>query len=114
MFLEERMNGSPLDDVVDQYKKEVPDNLAKDLRTAAAAGNMDLGKLLPVLRDFLTQQLTEYHPGWGLEMSLKELLEYGGSDIDEEEWWDDHFPDDLEVQHTFYTYELLEKHSRGE
>ena len=56
LTLEEMMFGSPLDNVALKYKEELSDNLASQL--AKHRSKIDAAVLVPVLHDFLIDQLT--------------------------------------------------------
>jgi len=102
MELEEKMFGSPLEKVEEQYRQPLPDVLKKEIRDVHKL--LDRSCLIPLLRQFLIEQLSEAK--WDPVSSLKEYLSYMGSsvDLDEEEWYVAHFPAPIQLQHTYDLY----------
>jgi hypothetical protein len=98
------MHGSPLDNVHHKYREALPCELDEQLNKAAA--ELVLPILLPILRDFLLDQLVEGK--WDENASLKEWLGYCDPEIPEADWYDDHFPDLLQLKHSLSTFQLLQ------
>jgi len=103
LCLEEHMHGSPLDNICQKYREEVPPELAEILRLAAVG--MDLPILLPALHDFMLDQLcTE---AWDASASLKEYLSYSSDTVTENNWYETVFPEEMQLAHSFGAYKLL-------
>ena len=107
MFVEEQMKGNPLDLVAPQYRTKL-DAEHKELLLSKSK-IFDLTILLPMLRDLMTQQLCESK--WAPTESLKDYLTFLSSsiDIEEAEWFREHFPETLTLANTFETHQLLSK-----
>jgi hypothetical protein len=104
MSLEEKMFGNPLDGVAQSYRENLSDQLLNDLRKSAK--HLNLTELIPVMRDFMIQQLCETK--WPTDANLKEYLTYVATDvlIEEQDWYE-HFPEALQLQHTYQTFTFL-------
>ena len=105
MELEEKMNGSPLDNVEKAYREFMDEKTKRDVRNSIK--HLDLTILLPVLRQFLVEQLTETK--WEIDASLKEYLTFvsSGMDLDELIWYENYFPESLQLQHAYQLYYYL-------
>jgi hypothetical protein len=105
LSLEEQMKGSSLDGVLMCYRTPLSDDLSAHLRSISHA--LDLPVLIPIIRDFLTNQLTVdvCKPA----DNLKTFLTYtsSGEDLVDFEWYNEFFPSSLSVQHTYHLYYFL-------
>ena len=100
--LEEQTKQSPIDNVVMKYR--VPLNNKSEWEKIAQ--KLDLNILLPILREFLTTQLTT--DNWSAEASLKEYLTYveSGEALEDHYWFTTHFPD-ISLQFAYHLYLFL-------
>jgi len=103
MCLEEVMHGSPLDAVHSSYRQPLLADLEQAL--VQARGGLLLDSLLPTFHDFLVDQLAS--GGFPASESLKQYLTYADFDLEEEAWFQDHFPASLCLAHAFEAYHLL-------
>eukprot|EP01052_Picozoa_sp_SAG31_P039005 SAG31_NODE_5320_length_2613_cov_1.238663_2_plen_167_part_00 len=104
MAIEERTHGSKLDTVLLMYREDLASDLRAELRMAAPA--LRLTELLPILRDFMVDQLTT--DNCPADASLKEYLEYASTTpLEEEAWYIDYFPDRLQIQHAWAVFKHL-------
>ena len=111
MAVEERTHGSKLDTVLLKYREPLEPGLADSLRAAAAAG-LVVAELLPVVRDFMVEQLTA--DSCPAEASLKQYLEYAAlTPLDEQEWYVEHFPEGLQIRHTWAVFAHLSAERNG-
>jgi hypothetical protein len=102
--LEEKMQGDPLERVDLRYRDPLPPALEQLLRSAAP--RMDLSIIVGEIRGLLLEQLTK--GSWPGESSLKQYLVFSSAvDLEETEWYVDHFPDDLHLAHALSAYKLL-------
>lgn len=102
------MSGSPLDDVAHCYREALPNDIKEEFRHRAQLCKEFFGAaLLPVLRDFMTDQLTTDR--WSVDASLKEYLGYTGAfKEDEQEVFDEHFPDIVTLRHAHSLFQYLQ------
>lgn len=104
MSLEEKIFGSPLDNIHSKYRAKLP--LAMDAKLRRSLSKFDLKILLPVMRDFMIEQLTSGN--WDEKAKLKEYLTYGTEiDLGELEWYNTHFPEDLTLEHSLSAFQLF-------
>ena len=68
-------------------------------------------ELLGALHDLLVSQLTE--GSWPAEASLYQYLTYSAIDLEEAEWFVQHFPRELQLRHALKLYELLQRRAAG-
>jgi len=102
MALEERMHGSPFDAAVgEEFRLPLPAEAVNVLTAGMAFYDTDL--LLPVLRDFMLENLRHCSP----DLELKEYLEYQHDDLIDLEWFQNYFPDSILLRHCFATFEWL-------
>mmetsp|Transcript_31144 Transcript_31144/g.48161 ORF Transcript_31144/g.48161 Transcript_31144/m.48161 type:complete len:927 (+) Transcript_31144:47-2827(+) len=107
MELEEKMYGSPLDKVEERYREFMDDAIKEEVRLNGK--HLDLTCLIPILRQFLVQQLCEVK--WEVDSSLKEYLTFVSAsvDLEELEWFEEYFPASLQLKHTYqFYYHILE------
>merc|ERR1712000_179205 len=106
---EEKMYGSPLDNVHDAYRDNIDDSLDKQIKENLKY--LDLTTLIPIIRTFLIQQLTEMK--WEVDGPVKEYLTYVSASVDLEEldWYQKYFPEDLQLKHTYQLYYKLIEYS---
>ena len=60
------------------------------------------------MREFLLSELTDKK--WNAGANLKEYLGYAGQKLNvdlEVVWYEDHFPNSLQLRHCFQVYQLL-------
>jgi len=91
-----------------EYMGELSED--SQLQLVTASENLELGLLLPTLRSFITSRLTTQ--SMASDISLKECLGYcevGDFYLEECEWFDDFFPEDVLMKETVKTYHLLEQ-----
>merc|ERR1719223_17190 len=82
MRLQEQMNGSPLDDVKDEYRVGMDDSHHEALQEIIQKDQEKImGIVLPNLHNFLTNRLVDEN--WDAELPLKELLSYVIADNDD-------------------------------
>ena len=107
LALEEQMHGSALDKTCEQYKVKL--TVQESNYTLDAAKKLKVEVLVPILRDFITTQL--HTTQWSPEASLKEYLTFveSGEDLQTCKWYEDHFPSDLRLKHSYYLYEIFSK-----
>jgi hypothetical protein len=101
----EGMSGGLEQRVENKYREALPAELLCDLE--AGAQWVDLAFLLPVLRDFLSDHLS--NSSLGAAVPLKLCLESQEAMLDELDWFK-HVPDGLELRHawsTFVTYNQM-------
>ena len=98
LFLEEKVYGNPLDDVLSQYSETLTADEEFALRSAST--QLSLSDLLPIFRGFLIEQLnTAQHDA---SSNLKQYLEFASEQknstvyLEECEWWQ-HFPATLQL-----------------
>ena len=111
--LQETMDGSPLQEIVEVYKEALSPPQIGELeilvKRLGEKERVHLGSIITVLRDFMMDQLTEAK--WENEHSLKEYLGYTGAMSDEEdEWFENYFPDIFQLRHSFELYQWLSHH----
>ncbi|CAN0006633.1 unnamed protein product, partial [Heterosigma akashiwo] len=102
--------GGPLDSVCYKYREPLPPELAEALRTNARGavrtqGSLDLSQVVPALRDLLVEQLGQ--DTWPAEDQLKAYLTFVAPDLEDQPWYQELFPDDLQIAHAYQTFKLL-------
>jgi hypothetical protein len=103
MDLEERVRGSPAENVVLKYREQLEPELQRAL--LAKSSSIDLNVFIPLLREFMTEQLCT--DTWPADASLKEYLTYA-SEVDLEALdWFVNLPDGLELRHAYATYHIV-------
>jgi hypothetical protein len=106
LCLEEKMKGNPLDDVISEYRQNLDET--NEIELKQVLNHLELDLLVVVLREFLISELTEKK--WSTSSNLKEYLVYAGQRIGvnlEVDWYDDYFPESLELRHCYQVYQLL-------
>jgi hypothetical protein len=104
LSLEEKMHGSALDGVFTKYRERLPQDLLEALLSGLA--QLDLPLLLPILRDFVAQELVK--DTWSADESLKTYLEFSSEvPLDELEWFQVSFPVSIQLRHALHTYQTL-------
>jgi len=104
MALEEGEPGSSaLDRVALAYRRplegELQARLASDVRLVVS-------EVLPALYDLMTQQLCEER--WNPDSQLKQYLAFSSElDLESLEWYQQAFPEELALAHSFATYQVL-------
>lgn len=102
--LEEKMHGDPLDKVELRYRAALPQAFEQLLRNSQPRLNGPL--VVAELRGLMLEQLTK--TTWPADSSLKQyLIHSSAEDLEEEEWFMEHFPDELQLAHAFATHKLL-------
>ena len=76
---------------------------------------MDLGALVPAIRDFIVQELTR--TTWAAEMELKEYLAYKDNDVvdakgNAREWYEKYFPESVQLAHSYNAYQIIVEHQQ--
>ena len=71
-----------------------------------ASAGMGVGEFASALRAFATEQLSA-GGAWPAEASLKEYLCYSAPELEDEDWFEECVPDDLQLRHAYHTYHLL-------
>jgi hypothetical protein len=101
------MSGNPLDDVALCYREPLPVEVTEYLKIHFIENReKDVHVVLPILRDLMINQLTV--PRWSPDASLKMYLSYcEGMNEEEYEWFDNSFPDLLQLRHAYQTYSFL-------
>jgi hypothetical protein len=103
--LEETMQKSPIEEVMEKYREPLSPKQEEALEKVLGP---KLNVVFSVLRDFMTDQLTE--DKWDGNASLKDYLMYtNGMEEAEEEWFDIHFPDAFELRHAYHTFQWMAK-----
>ena len=103
MCLEEVTHGSPLDAVDLAYKERIPASLEREVLVAKP--HLELQGLLSTFHDFLVDQLATN--GFPPTESLKQYLTFADFDLEEEAWFQEHFPNSLQLAHAYEAYRLL-------
>lgn len=103
MCLEEVTHGSPLDAVDLMYRERIPATLEREILVAKP--HLELQGLLSTFHDLLVDQLSTN--GFPATESLKQYLTFADFDLEEETWYQQHFPDGLRLAHAYETYHLL-------
>jgi hypothetical protein len=101
------MKGNPLDNVLHKYRDNLSDGEEAQLRMVANLMQLDL--LLPIIREFLVEELTG-DAKWKETENLKIYITFAGekSNIDlDVDWYEDNFPDSLQLRHTYKVYHIL-------
>mmetsp|Transcript_11321 Transcript_11321/g.34679 ORF Transcript_11321/g.34679 Transcript_11321/m.34679 type:complete len:389 (+) Transcript_11321:162-1328(+) len=107
LLLEQNLAGgsSPLSRVALRYRAELPATLRAELE--AALPLMDRSHLSTVLRDLLVEQLCETR--WPADARLGDFLEFVDPDLEEVEWFRQHLPGGLCLEHGFSVYQLIQE-----
>jgi hypothetical protein len=107
MSLEEKMNGSPLDDIAMAYREPLTDDLQNEFCHCMQSNRKFItAVVLPVLRDFMISQLGTDR--WDTNASLKEYLGYTGALKDDEiDVFEDIFPDIITLRYAFSLFQYL-------
>jgi len=104
--LEELQQGDVTDRVASAYTEPLPKAVRDSLM--ASVGQVDLGVFLPILREFMTSQLTT--PSWPTDAPLKEYLGYSTDHPAMDEpggWFETAIPEELMLAHTVEVFKLL-------
>eukprot|EP00054_Salpingoeca_dolichothecata_P023705 m.158988 g.158988 ORF g.158988 m.158988 type:complete len:128 (+) comp24776_c1_seq2:55-438(+) len=102
MSLEERMHGSALDKVSLKFKEPLTGE--DNVRLRDYLPKVDVKILVPIVRDFVVQQLTS--DAWPGDGDFKMYVEMSTEvDIEELEWWVN-FPS-FQLKHAFAVFEVL-------
>lgn len=104
LLLESQTNGNPIDDIPGEYRD--PISQEQELAFRNATSKMNNSALLSELRTFIIGQLTSSN--YGPNLNLKEYLSY--TDLEYEDWFAEHFPEDLLLAHTVAIYKILESY----
>ena len=107
LCLEEKMKGNPLDNVLFKYRENLIESDEVLLRTGGNLMKLDI--LLPVIREFMVEELSD-EGRWKETENLKMFLTFAGekSNVDlEVDWFEDNFPEGLELRHCYQSYQFL-------
>jgi hypothetical protein len=104
LLLESQINGNPIDDIPSEYRDSISHEQELSFRNATNKMNNSL--LLSELRTFIIGQLTTSN--YGPELCLKEYLSY--TDLEYEDWFEEYFPEDLQLAHAVTIYKILESY----
>eukprot|EP00755_Sulcionema_specki_P009898 Sspe_Gene.44944::Locus_22125_Transcript_2_2_Confidence_0.500_Length_15952::g.44944::m.44944 len=106
LFAEACMSGSGvMDRVAVRYTESLPDGLRDVLHDSAP--KLELSTVLSALRELLTGPLSANDVSFPAGENLKEFLLYQDMDLGDEAWYNDYFPDDLELRHALATFDVL-------
>jgi hypothetical protein len=103
--LNRKLTGDVFEIVALRYRDPLSDTLAQ--LCASVATRMNVPMVLDALDTLLRTQLTEPHSP--ADASLKEYLIYTNDDLSECDWYDTHFPEQLELRHALSAYLFLSK-----
>jgi hypothetical protein len=104
MGLEEGSDGG-VEGVHSRYREALPAEVAAVLMGGGMA-RLQVGELLGALHDLLVFQLTE--GTWPADASLYQYLTFSAIELEEAEWFVQHFPRELELRHALALYKLLQ------
>ena len=106
--LEEMMTGSPLDDVRDDYRVEIEEEMKLEARRMIENHQDFYFKIIfPCLRDFMTERMTTKQESvMEPSLPLKEYLEYHISDEDFDAY-EELFVDIFALKHAFSLFQFL-------
>ena len=91
-----------------KYREPLSDEAELQLNKALQSGCLDVACLVPTLRDFLVQQLSK--DDWDGAQSLKMYLVFQDDDLEDQDWYNEGFPDALLLEHTYIAYKVILAH----
>ena len=106
LFVEGLLEGGATARVKAAYCKPLEEDLQMELRRAA--GSMKHAHLVSALRDLLVGPLSEGSNFPGSE-SLKDYIGYQDMDVGNSDWFEEFFPESLQLLHAKQTFDLLTK-----
>eukprot|EP01060_Flectonema_neradi_P020833 TRINITY_DN2832_c5_g1_i4.p1 TRINITY_DN2832_c5_g1~~TRINITY_DN2832_c5_g1_i4.p1 ORF type:complete len:4086 (+),score=767.97 TRINITY_DN2832_c5_g1_i4:3344-15601(+) len=97
--------GGLLHRVQSKYKQELSDSDSAALRRSV--GHLHHSNVVSALRDLLVGALSGNDVNFSETESLKDYIGYQDMDVGNADWFEDHFPEELQLKHAAATYELL-------
>ena len=106
LFVESMSDGGSLmQNVSVKYTRPLEEEGEMQLRRAV--GYMQHSHLVAAMRDLLTGPLSAAEVNFPEDECLKDYIGYADMDVGNSMWFEEHFPEDLELKHALAAYDLL-------